>query len=289
MGHLQLKKPRTRRPKPPAPVPPPKITRPKRGLLRAIYKELFTSDVDQRCDSLAKAAAWYDHCIGYLTNVKQNGILTTRQRKEHDLALANRLDAIRTTVPSQKERFWVESIKHFEKMCAVYKPPKITKYLRVFEKKRKVLETRRVKLNDKFGKFLLLFQKATRAQTFLGKTARMEVDKLKSTHRIDSQGNITFDRRYVLHLRRLNRKYGLLTPVLHAMDILTEPAARTHELDPKGHKTGRIVISSRKRYESQKAIMFNLNRFMMTDDAPRRLVRRPRRPRRPRKEKDGSK
>lgn len=284
MAHVKLKKPRTKRVKPPAPVPPPKILRPKRGLLRAVYKELFTSDVDQRTNALIKAGAWYDQCIGYLTNMKQNGILTIRQRKEQDQALAHRLDALRANVPSQKERFWVESIKHFEKMCAVYKPPKILKYLRVFEKKRKVLESRRVKLNDKFGKFLELIRVALEPKNSNGKSINLYVDKLASQYRIDSQGNITFDRKFVLHLRRLNRKYGLLSPVLHCIPVLTESACRTAELDQGGHKTGRTILSSRKRYDSFLEMMYHMNRFMMTDTAPRRLVRKPRTPKKERPE-----
>ena len=236
---------------------------------------MFSTDTDQRVNALSKAMSWYDQCIAYLA-FKQEGKLTTNQLKEKSKGEESRLAGIKAPQPHNKEIRFTEAIKHFEKMATVYSPPGISRYLRVFNKKRKVLESRKVRLNDKFGKFLDLLGRAVNPKNSAGKHVKLQVDKINTEYRIDAEGNITFDRKLVLHLRKLLRKYGLLTPVLKCIPILTESAALTPELDPHGHKTGRTVISSRKRYNSFLEMMYHLNRFMMTDSAPRRLVRKPR-------------
>jgi hypothetical protein len=61
--HTRIKKTRVKRYRPPKPIPPPQPPRPKRGNLKHIYKDLISSDRDQRVEVLVKAMHWYEELM----------------------------------------------------------------------------------------------------------------------------------------------------------------------------------------------------------------------------------
>src|SRR5580693_7033221 len=98
----QFKKPRAKKVKVPRPVNPPKPKRPKRGDLKHIYKELLTTDISQRINTLAKAMAWYDTVQAYLA-YKNNGKWTLNQLRAKGVAEHDRLSGIKQQSSTLKE------------------------------------------------------------------------------------------------------------------------------------------------------------------------------------------
>jgi hypothetical protein len=266
---------KVKRVKPPRPVPPPKPPRPRSNVLRKIYRNLITSDLDQRVDALSKAMHWYDTVQTYL-NHKQEGKWTIPQLRARYAAERSRTTGIDSSVPAIKEKVYLKTIRSFEKAFKVFKPPSITRYLSKLKTTRGRLEKRKNRLANKYGEFLGLLEKVVAPKNSEDKRIELRVDRIKSQYRIDSEGNITLDRKLVELMRRNSRKFGLFTPINQILPILSEAAGRMPEIDSQGFKTGRMLISWKKRHNALLEISNTVNRYFTTKDSSRKLIRRPR-------------
>jgi hypothetical protein len=266
-----FKKPRIKKYRPPKPIPAPKPERPRRSNLNKIYHDLLTADRDQRVEALIKALTWYDHAVVY---VEYKSPLTTIQLRKKNAGGRNRAAGIGSLKDDVKEEYYIKAIQEFEKMVVNFKPPLIGKYLKRYNRDKKKLEIRRKKLKDKFSIFLEIIQQALCPVNTKEKLVDLRVDKLSAHYRIDSQGNVTFDRKFLNECRREARKYGLLTAILKLFPILSQTSARIIELDQTGHRTGRTLVSSRKRYDAVLYMLNRLNQYGLHHEAPRKLIRR---------------
>jgi hypothetical protein len=266
-------RPKLKRYKKPIPIPAPKPSRPKRGDLKKIYKDLVSTDIDQRVTALAKAMQWYDHVQVFL-NYKQNGKFTTRQLRAKNFAERNRAEGIKTNHSIYKETHFTAAINAYEIMAASYKVPKLKGYLRKYSKEKKGLIHRKERLQDKHGEFLKMLHDALQPVNWKGKKIKLTVDKISAPHRISAEGNITFDRRLIMTLRKLARKKGLLSAVLLLLPVLTEAAARESVVDTKGRKIGTTKVDQADRYPAVLSLLNNFNTYCQREDGPRTVVRR---------------
>lgn len=270
-----FKKPRAKRVRPPKPVKAQKPERPRRSVLRNIYKDLLTSDVDQRVTTLAQAMEWFDKCIVYVGYPIEYA-WPTAQLKNKNNAESYRYSGIKSTVDTTKEKDYIQAIKSYEKLVNGFNPPKISSFLKKYTHDKDKLVARKKKLTDRYGEFLDLLQRSLQPKNAEGKVVDLRIDKIKSDYRIDAQGNVTFDRKLIADVRKISRKYGLLVGVLKLLPILSETGARFPEVDSDGHKTGRTVVSNAKRLSGVYSMLGGLVKYSMTDQAPRKLIRRPR-------------
>lgn len=269
-----FKKPRAKRVKIPKPILPQKPIRPRRSSLRTIYKDLFTSDIDQRVTALAQAMEWFDHCIVYVFWPEYN--FTKLQLKHKNKAEESRSAGITSSVSTTKEREFTTAIKEYELLVNGFNPPKVSIYLRKLKKDSPKLTLRKKKLTDKYGEFLELLRTVLQPRNADNKIVDLRIDKIKSDYRIDAQGNVTFDRKLIGEVRKVSRRNGLLTGVLKLLPILSETGARVPELDTQGHKTGRTLVSNAKRLSGVYTMLGSLVKYSMTAESPRKLIRRSR-------------
>ena len=271
----QFKKPRVKRVLPPKPIEATKPERPRRSNLKSIYKDFISSDIEQRVETLRRVVAWYDKCllyVGYSVQYKW----TKPQLREKNAAELARTSAINTVHNNFKEEKLMEAIKHYEKMVASFKPPLLSTYLKRWHHERNKLETRRKKLNKRYGAFLKLLQTILRPKNIEGKDISIRIDRLSVDYRIDTEGNITLNNKMVAYLSKLSRKQGMLSVVVDIFPMLMEAAGRLEEKDERGRKTGRVLISNAKCKSAVVPMLSSLNKYYLSVDAPRKLVRRPR-------------
>jgi len=271
LARVQFKRPRVKRVRPPRPVPPPKPPRPRRGTLKNIYKDLITTDRDQRVETLKKAMHWYEELQAYLA---YNSEWTLTQTKAKSHAERARLFGLESNKDEAKEKHYIFAIQQYEKMTRKFHPPKIGTFLSKYSHVRSKLEKRKHRFVRKFGEFLVLVDKAVRPKNYDGKRIELRVDKITCEYRIDSEGNITFDRKFLDAARKLSRTHGLLPALIKLFPVLTEAAALTMEVDNDGHKTGRYVIHGSKRHKALLEMLHSLMQYCLLDNSPKRLVRR---------------
>jgi hypothetical protein len=274
-----FKKPRVKRVRPPKPIEAPKPERPRRSNLKTIYKDLISSDSEQRVNTLRRAAAWYDLCITYI-GAKLEPIpyqWGKTQLTHKNAAELMRSAAIDTSNNKQKEEYLIKSIRSYEKLVASYRPPKIQIFLSKLKHDRDKLEQRRKKLQHRFGEFMKFLQTILRPKNIDGKDIQLKVDKLSVDHRIDSQGNITFNNKLITYLSKVSRKQGMLTAVIDIFPLLMEAAGMKSELDTQGHATGRVIVSSSASKQAVIPMLKTLNQYYMHNDTNIKLVRKPRR------------
>lgn len=279
---FRSKRSRVKRYRAPRPVPPPKPPRPKRTALRNVYKDLISSDRDQRLEAIKNAMHWYDNLLAYLAFYTVEGeerIRKTRsqlaQLKAKSDAEKRRLSGLNSDKPEKKEMEFVKAIQCYERMTKKFHPPKIGTYLSKFSTVRSKLEKRKHRFSRKFEDFLELLDKAIRPKNYEGKRISLRVDKITSDYRVSSEGDITFDRKFLDEAKRISRKQGLLPGLTKLLPAFTEAAAVTMEKDGDGHRTGRYVIHGSKRHEALLDIWSNLTHYCLTDKSPKRLIRRP--------------
>jgi len=282
MARVKYKKPRAKKVKPPKPVAPDKPVRPKRSQLKKIYRNLITTDTSQRVTALAQAMEWFDKVskyVAWMTLYKQklawdaNPWTTIQLRFKNALELA-RTQGNNTLHDPLKEKYYIKTIENFEKMVNGFKPPLVRMVLDKYDAQKAKLEDRQKKFRNRFGEFLELMRKALQPRNPEGKRIELRVDKISSPFRIDAEGNVTFDRKVVSNLRRMTRKHGMMSAALQMIPVLSEAAARVPELDPKGHKTGRMMASKRKIIAAERQMWNCLHQYQMLDPKPRKLVRR---------------
>lgn len=271
---LKQRKQVTRRPKAPKPIAPPKPVRPKRGNLKQIYRDLISVDRDQRINTLAKAMTWYDQAQAYLA-YKQKGEWTKEQLKFRNFAERKRLLGMAQTSSKLKEQVYLEAVHSYEQALNGFKPPKVDSFLSILKSKSDRLQERKEKLKDRYGDFLDLIEKALLPKNADGKRIELRVDRINVPYRISSEGDVTWDRKVVQNLRRISRKQGILSGVLQMLPILSEAAARVPELDPQQQPTGRYVTQNGKRYRSVLEMLNCLNQYSLSEQGPRKLVRKP--------------
>lgn len=271
---MKRRKPVTRRPKAPKPLPPPKPERPRRTHLKEIYRDLISVDRDQRINTLARAMTWYDQAQAYL-GYKQKGEWTKEQLKFQDQAQKARLLGMKNIFPLGKENMYLQVISYYEQMMNGFKPPKVASYLAVLKTKADKLQERKEKLKDRYGDFLDLISRALQPKNADGKRIKLRVDKISASYRISSEGDVTFDRKLVQHLRRISRKQGILTGVLQMLPVLSESASRVPELDPQQQPTGRQIVQDGKRYRAVLEMLNCLNQYSLSEQGPKKLVRKP--------------
>jgi hypothetical protein len=273
MAHVKFKKQRAKKIKPAKPIPPPKPDRPKRSELRSMYRELLSADRDQRVDALVRAMHWYDKCLAYVI-YKQEGKWTTSQLKEKNAAERDRSSGLNSNISQKKEVEFTSALQHYEKMVTDFKPPSLKKVLSRLNKDKPKLENRRKKLGNKYGEFLDIIREMLHPINADEKPIQLHVDKLNANFRINSEGDITLDRKVVGNLRTITRRQGMLVGIIQLLPVLSEAAARIPELDTQKHKTGKTLISNSKRY---RAVLFMLNHlFQYYQKAvnPKKLIRR---------------
>lgn len=284
------KKPRAKKVKPPQAVIPEKPERPRRAELKKIYREMLTTDIDQRVGTLAQAMNWYERCIEYVKykSAEKKAKRYKERRKWHEvtnpwtlpqLKLLNALYAARTqgnnTLKSEtKLEKYILAIEISEKITVMFKPPLLRVVLRRYEKDKSKLEERHKRFKNRFGEFLELMRTALKPLNTDGKPILLRVDKIKDQFRIDAEGNVTFDRKEVSNYRKMLRRRGMLPVILQMLPMLEDAAARFSEVDPHGHKTGRTVTSQKKARMAGHRMLFNLVQYQMLDPKPKKLVRR---------------
>src|ERR1700722_2685715 len=269
--NTRIKKTRVKRWRAPKPVPPPKPPRPKRSTLKNIYKDLISSDSDQRLEGLKKAMHWYEELQAYLA---YNSELTLNQKKAKAAAERHRLIGLNFDKTKTKESQYILAIKEYEKLGKKYNPPKIGVFISKYSHVRSKLEQRKNRLTRKFGEFLELVDNAVKPVNYDGTRIQLRVNKISSEYRVDSEGNITFDRKFLDAAKATSRSHGLLPGLNYLWDALTEAAAVRMEQDVEGHRTGRYVIHGSKRYQAMKTMMHNLLVYQNSDKNPKRLIRR---------------
>lgn len=262
----QYKKPRAKKVKLPRAVPPPKPERPKRGDLKKIYRDLITTDINQRINALASAMTWYDRVQGYLAS-KNQGKWTTNQLRYRNIAEKDRALGIRMVSPKNKEEDFIEAIKSYEKLVNGYKPPKLAPVLRKLKSSKSTLTEHKHNMQKKFGKFLTQLQEA------LNPGVKLIVDKLSSPYRIGER-TLTLDRKLLAHLKKLTHKYGLLSAVIQLLPVLSETMSTIEVKDYKGQRVGRSAIDSGERYRSVLTLINNLNNYSQRPEAPKSIARR---------------
>ena len=264
MARVQYKKPRVKKVKVPKPVAPPKPERPKRGDLKHIYKELLTTDTEQRINALCKAMAWYDKVQAYLA-YKNGGKWTTKQLRMMNNAQRDRLHGIASIKPETKERCFKDAITSYEVMVSSYKTPKISLVHRKLKSSKSTLNEHLKNMQKKYKKFILQLQEALQFN--------IQVNKLTSDYRI-GHGGVTLDRRFLANLKKLTHKHGLLTAVIQLLPILSEAMSIYNVVDNDGHKTGKIGIDYQARYEAVLKLITDVNKYAQKETAPRTIARR---------------
>jgi hypothetical protein len=268
--NTRLKKRRVKRWKAPKPVPPPQPPRPKRTQLRNIYKNLIASSRDERLESLKKAMHWYEGLQAYLA---YEAVFTFHQKKAKAAAEKYRLKGLNSDKSEIKEQSYIAAINEYEKMGRKYHPPKLGAYLSKYSRKRSKLVTRKRRFDKKYSEILSIMDKALRPVNVEHTRITLNVDKLTSNYRIDSEGNVTFDRKFLDMTRKTVRTNGLFPGVLDVLPILTEAAATTMEKDGQGHRTGRYVVSGTKRHQALLLMLEHLRDYCMYHDRSR-IIRR---------------
>lgn len=268
--NTRIKKNRVKRYKAPVPIPPPRPSRPKRSILKSIYKELITSDRDQRVEALKKAMHWYESLQAYLSYHSE---LKMSQLKAKTQAERERLVGLNSNNSQVKEERYIAAIREYEKLGRTYGPPKIGVYLSKYSHVRSKLEARKRRLVNKFGEFLALLDRVLKPKNYMGKRIELRVNKISSRWRVDSEGNVTFDRKFLDTAKRTSRTDGLLPGVLMLLPGLTEAAAMSVERDAVGHRTGRFTIHGMPRYIATLEMLDLLVKYSLTDGA-KKLIRR---------------
>jgi hypothetical protein len=271
MGNPRIKKARVKRWRAPKPIPPPKPPRPKRTQLKHIYHGLVTTSRDERLEILKKAMHWYESLQAYLA---YNSELSFHQKKAKAAAEKLRLTGLNSDKDTTKELSYIAAIKFYEKMGQKYHVPKIGAYLSKYSRKRAGLVKRKNKYSKKFEEFLSLADTVLRPVNYDDKRIELHVDRIRSDYRIDSVGNITFDRRYLDKAKRASRTNGLLLGFYYLFEALTRAAATTPEVDGDGHRTGRFITHGSRRYKSLMDMIDNLISYQLNHKNPKRLVRR---------------
>lgn len=269
-----FKKPRIKKVRKPRPVPPPKPPRPRRSQLRRIYGELITTDRDQRVEALKKAMHWYEELLAYLAYYKE---WTIKQRKQEDEAVKHRLVATNSNQDEVKEVRFTKAIQCYEKMTRRFpNTPKVGAFLSKYSRVRSQLERRKRRLVTKFGEYLELVDKVLQPKNYKGIRITLRVDKLhrKTEYSINSEGHVTFDRKFLDESRRLARKHGMLPGLMKLFPVLTEAAGLTMEVDADGHRTGRYVVHGSKRHSSLLEMLQHLVQYQLLSELPKKLIRR---------------
>src|ERR1039458_7873098 len=109
------KKPRVKRVRPPKPIPAPKPERPRRSELKQIYRDLISSDSEQRVNTLRRALGWYDKCITYVGR-EINYEWAKPSLKHKNAAERSRTQGITTSDNPTKEELFIKSIKEYEQL-----------------------------------------------------------------------------------------------------------------------------------------------------------------------------
>lgn len=270
-----FKKPRARRVRPPTSIKGIKLLRPRRSELRTIYKDLLTSDSDQRVTALKQALTWYDHCVAYVgQSVNHEWPIPALKHKNSAEQL--RTQGITSSDSGKKESNYIKAIESYEALVNGFKPPKLNKILLKYKHDKSKLIARKKKLTDRYGEFLELINNVLKPRNPEDKSIDLRVDKIRADYRIDDFGSITLNRKLVAEIKKLTRKYGFLVGMLKLLPVLSESYARVPECDEKGFKTGRTLISNAKRIQSIYAMIDNLIRYSLTTIKPIKLIRRPR-------------
>ena len=266
----RIKKARVKRWKEPKPVPPPRPPRPKRSSLKHIYNELISTDRDQRLESLKKSMHWYETLQAYLAFHSE---FTLRQKKYKSDAEKHRLKGLNSDKGETKELQYIAAIKCYEAMGRRYHVPKIGAYLSKYAHVRSKLQKRKNRYVRKFEEFLELLSKVLRPKNYYGKSIELHVDKITSNYRVSSNGNITFDRKFLDQAKSTTRTDGLLPGLLDLLPVFSEAAATTMEEDVHGHRTGRYVTHGSKRHAALLLMLENLTDYCLHHDRPR-IIRR---------------
>jgi hypothetical protein len=275
-----LKRPRIKRVRPPKPILAPKPERPRRSTLKTIYKDLISSDQEQRVNTLRRALGWFDSCVTYVGYNLEDKYQWTKSALRHkNLAEKNRAAGITSSNEQTKEQSFLTSVKEYEKLVNGFKPPKVITYQRRLSHEKSKLDTRKKRLSKRFGEFLKTLQVMLKPTNYLGVKINLKVDKLSTEYRIDSKGNITFDTKFLTYVYKLSRKQGMLTAVVEIIPMLMEAAGRMDELD-HNIKTGKIVVSNSKCKQSVQPMLRHLNQYYLSVDSPKKLVRKPKTKRR---------
>src|ERR1700734_1096660 len=257
------KKPRVKRVKPPKPLPPPKPSRPKRGDLKKIYKDLLTTDREQRINTLAKAMAWYDQVQAYLA-YKNEGKFTTRQLMYKNTSEKHRSDGIKNKSATLKELCFQNSILSYEFMVNGYKPPKLAPILKKLKSSKSTLNEHRTNMQKKHGKFLTQLKEAL--------SLNIKVDKLSTPYMIGA--DITLAKRLGINWRKVTRKHGLLSAIVQLLPVTSEKMSRYAEVDNNGNKTGRYKVDYHQRYKAVLELLNRFNNYAQKENAPRSIVRK---------------
>ena len=229
-------------------------------------------------NTLRRSLQWYDKCVVYVgREIDYEWPKPSLRHK--NAAERSRTQGITSPDNKLKEETFINSIKSYEKLVNGFKPPRIFNYLKKFRYERSKLEDRRKKLTKRYGEFLKTLQVMLKPKNVEDQPISLKVDKLSVEHRIDSKGNITFDSKFIAYVSKLSRKQGMLTAVVEILPMLMEAAGRQDEVDPEGHKTGRVVVSNSKCKQSVKPMLQHLNSYYLSVKTSRKLVRIPKRKR----------
>lgn len=192
---------------------------------------------------------WFNRVMVYFVNNKEVK-WTTRQLREIHVATKCREIGYKSKNDDTKEKEYREAIQHYEIVIQKFKPPSLKKIISKFLKQEKDLTERQSKYQDKYGKFLKLLNNA------LQPGPKFKVHRLDSTYYVHSNGEISFDRKYVDSLRKLARKKGIFSAVLEMIHILVKP------YEPEN------------RFDIAYDLLLNFNQYCQRPDGPRTIIKR---------------
>lgn len=267
-----------RTPRVPKPMKQQAPNRPRVKDLRHLYKGLLQVKSADRVAALQTALHWFDDAVKYII-FKQQGQLTLEQAQAYEKA--NKMREVKGRPTEERELFFKKAITFYEKMLkdTTLDPISLDNYYEKLEVIQPKLANKQEKMEEKFGKMLFMLQKALHPQDEKGKEITLRIGELKSTtdkYQIDPDiSTLTFRRDYAKEIKRKMFREGLLTAVLEVIKPLSRMVALEEEKDGMGQATGRMLLSPKKQLLAYDQMLENLIAFARTDEAPKKLVKRP--------------
>lgn len=261
---------RAKDPKAPKQVAP---GRPYARDLRAIYKNLATTDDGQRLNALAQALHWYDIAIPYV--IARHGARTADQAKAWDIAAKCRDRGVSTTFNGEKETAFVTALKRYQKVVSELEPPDLGEYYEELKQNETRLKLRQDKLEERFGNVVDLLNAALKPVNADGKVVEIKVGIVNQSYMMDpARSQLTLHRNMVKELRTMVRVEGLLVVVMELLEPLAKVCIMKPETDSTGQATGRYIAGEKEQRLMEKKLLWNLIEFCKkSDSAPKRLVK----------------
>lgn len=269
--------------KPPKPPKVVKVARPRVSELRKVYKSLITEDASQRVAALFTAIHWFDAVAGdeeqtsYL-RFKTKNTFTPVQLALKEKFLSHWESARDAEKNEQKIQWLVMAIGSVEKLLLSVKVkcPPIGKFIEIAELRQERLDEEAKRLMEKYTKVLTILE-FIQPRMPNGRLVKMKVGAIKEPMIVDVEAEtIVFSSATAREMYRLLRRKGLLPLFKEVSEPLSRIASYEIERNLNGTPTGRKVVNKDLQFRTLYQLWDNFEKFAMTEDAPKRLVKKPR-------------